>query len=284
MSSMFCFQCQEAVKGTGCTIQGVRRITSDIANLQDLLLYTLKGISIFSMKGRELGVKDSSSERFITESMFATITNADFEREDFIVKVREGIALRNKWKARFGEFEAAIPFAKHDAALWTPGTDAELEAKAATVGVLSTADEDLRSLRELLTYRLKGMAAYLQHATVLGYREYGVIGFMEKGLLATLNDDMGVQELIALVMECGKFGVDVMLLLDQANTTTYGNLEITEVNMGLGSRPGILISGHDLRDMEALLKQTEDTGSMCIHIARSYQYTIIRPSRSTGTS
>lgn len=260
MSSMFCFQCQEAAKGTGCTIQGVCGKTSEVANLQDLLLYTLKGISIYAMQGRELGITDMATEGFIAESMFATITNANFDREGFIVRVREGIALRDQWKSRLDGTEATLPLGTHDAALWTPGTDAELEAKAANIGVLSTDDEDIRSLRELLTYGLKGMAAYMEHAAVLGYRENSVHVFMEKGLAATLDNDLGVAELIALVMECGKFGVDVMALLDRANTTTYGNPEITKVNIGVGSRPGILISGHDLLDMEELLKQTEGTG------------------------
>lgn len=260
MSSMFCFQCQEAAKGTGCTIQGVCGKTSEVAGLQDLLLYTLKGISIFACKGRELGMTDSYSEKFITESMFATITNADFDRDKFVIRIREGIALRDQWKNRLKSIEADVPFASHDAAMWLSETEADLETKAGTIGVLSTENEDIRSLRELLTYGLKGMAAYMEHADVLGYRDDNVHAFMEKGLLATLDDKLGVQELIALVMECGKFGVDVMALLDRANTTTYGNPEITKVNIGVGSRPGILISGHDLKDMEGLLKQTEGTG------------------------
>lgn len=260
MSSMFCFQCQEAAKGTGCTIQGVCGKTSEVAGLQDLLLYTLKGISIFASKGRELGMTDSYSEKFITESMFATITNADFDRDKFVIRIREGIALRDQWKNRLKSIEADVPFASHDAALWLSETEADLETKAGTIGVLSTKNEDIRSLRELLTYGLKGMAAYMEHADVLGYSDDNVHAFMEKGLLATLDDKLGVQELIALVMECGKFGVDVMALLDRANTTTYGNPEITKVNIGVGSRPGILISGHDLKDMEGLLKQTEGTG------------------------
>ncbi|WP_410514249.1 hydroxylamine reductase [Paenibacillus sp. BR2-3] len=260
MSSMFCFQCQEAAKGTGCTIQGVCGKTSDVANLQDLLLFTLKGISIFAVKGRELGLTDAASEKFIVESMFATITNANFDRDGFLARVREGIVLRNQWNARLNASGAVVPFANHDAALWVPGTDEEMDEKAATVGVLSTANEDIRSLRELLTYGLKGMAAYMEHASVLGYREDTVHAFMEKGLVATLSDDLGADELVALVMECGKYGVDVMALLDRANTSTYGNPEITKVNIGVGSRPGILISGHDLKDMEELLKQTEGTG------------------------
>lgn len=260
MSSMFCFQCQEAAKGTGCTIQGVCGKTSDVANLQDLLLYTLKGISIFSVKGRELGVTNAVSEKFIIESMFATITNANFDRDGFIARVKEGVALRDQWKAQLNGFNVTIPSSNHDAALWMPGTEEEIDEKASVVGVLSTDNEDIRSLRELLTYGLKGMAAYMEHAAVLSYRDDSVQAFMERGLAATLNDDLTVNDLIALVMECGKFGVDVMALLDRANTSTYGNPEITKVNIGVGTRPGILISGHDLKDMEELLKQTEGTG------------------------
>ncbi|WP_025692612.1 hydroxylamine reductase [Paenibacillus zanthoxyli] len=260
MSNMFCFQCQEAAKGTGCTIQGVCGKTSDVANLQDLLLYTVKGISIYSVKARELGVTDSASEQFIIKSLFATITNANFDRDGFIARVREGIVIRDSWKKRLAGSLADVPLAGHDAGLWTPGTDEVLEAKAAAVGVLATENEDVRSLRELLTYGLKGMAAYMEHAAVLGYDEASAQAFLERGLAATLNDELTADELVALVMECGKYGVDVMALLDRANTETYGNPEITKVNIGVGDRPGILISGHDLKDMEELLKQTEGTG------------------------
>ncbi|QWU18118.1 hydroxylamine reductase [Paenibacillus sophorae] len=257
---MFCFQCQEAAKGTGCTIQGVCGKTSDVANLQDLLLYTVKGISIYAVKGRELGLTDSASEQFIIKSLFATITNANFDRDGFIARVREGIVIRDGWKKRLDGSLAAVPLGGHDAALWTPGTDEELEAKAAAVGVLATEHEDVRSLRELLTYGIKGMAAYMEHAAVLGYDEASAQAFLERGLAATLNDELTADELVGLVMECGKHGVDVMALLDRANTETYGNPEITKVNIGVGDRPGILISGHDLKDMEELLKQTEGTG------------------------
>ncbi|BCG61527.1 hydroxylamine reductase [Paenibacillus sp. URB8-2] len=260
MSSMFCFQCQEAAKGTGCTIQGVCGKTSDVANLQDLLLYTVKGISIYAVKGRELGVTDIASEHFIIKSLFATITNANFDRDGFIARVREGIVIRDGWKKRLAGSLADVSLGGHDAAQWTPGTDEELEAKAAAVGVLATENEDVRSLRELLTYGLKGMAAYLEHAAVLGYHEAGAQAFLERGLAATLNDELTADELVGLVMECGKYGVDVMALLDRANTETYGSPEITKVNIGVGDRPGILISGHDLKDMEELLKQTEGTG------------------------
>ncbi|MNB81462.1 Hydroxylamine reductase [compost metagenome] len=260
MSSMFCFQCQEAAKGTGCTIQGVCGKTSEVANLQDLLIYTLKGISIFARKGRELGMTDSVTDKFIIESLFATITNANFVPEAFTSRVRTGLQLRDQWSSRLKQAGAAAEFADHDAAVWNAETDEELIAKSETVGVLATENEDVRSLRELLTYGLKGMAAYMEHAAVLGFGDAGSHAFMEKGLAATLDDSLSAGELTALVLECGKFGVDVMALLDQANTTTYGNPEITKVNIGVGRNPGILISGHDLKDMEELLKQTEGTG------------------------
>lgn len=260
MSSMFCFQCQEAAKGTGCTIQGVCGKTSEVANLQDLMIYTLKGISIFARQGRELGMRDSASEKFIIESMFATITNANFVPESFVERIGEGLVLRDQWSSRLKEAGAEVLFAHHDAALWTAGTEEELLAKSETVGVLFTENEDIRSLRELLTYGLKGMAAYMEHAAVLNYYDEGAHAFMEKGLVSTLDDTLTADELIGLVMECGKHGVDVMALLDQANTSTYGNPEITKVNIGVSSNPGILISGHDLKDMEELLKQSEGTG------------------------
>ncbi|SDM54770.1 hydroxylamine reductase [Paenibacillus jilunlii] len=260
MSEMFCFQCQEAAKGSGCTIQGVCGKTSEVANLQDLLLYTLKGISIFAQRGRELGITDQATEKFITGSMFATITNANFTPEHFTARIREGLALRDQWRNWLNSAGAEAALSDHDAALWIAGTDEELLLKAQEVGVLATEHEDIRSLRELLTYGLKGMAAYMEHAAVLGYYEPGAQAFMEKGLAAVLDDTLSGDELTALVLECGKFGVEVMALLDRANTSTYGNPEITKVNIGVGTRPGILISGHDLKDMESLLKQTEGTG------------------------
>ncbi|WP_238651499.1 hydroxylamine reductase [Paenibacillus piscarius] len=257
---MFCFQCQEAAKGTGCTIQGVCGKTSEVANLQDLLVYTLKGIAIFARCGRELGITDPVTEKFTIESLFATITNANFVPEYFTSKIREGLALRDTWRSRVQDAGVEAYLADHDAAKWNAGTDEELMDKAATVGVLATAHEDIRSLRELLTYGLKGMAAYMEHAAVLGFYEAGAHAFMEKGLAATLDDNLDGGQLTALVLECGKFGVDVMALLDRANTAAYGNPEITKVNIGVGTNPGILISGHDLKDMEELLKQTEGTG------------------------
>lgn len=260
MTAMFCYQCQETAKGTGCTIQGVCGKTSEVAGLQDVLIYTLKGISIFAAKGRELGMTDSASDKFIIENMFSTITNANFDGAGFVERIRSGLALRDQWRSRLAAVGAVPALAGHDAAVWSGATEADFWAKMADASILATENEDIRSLRELLIYGLKGMSAYMEHAAVLGHRNDEAHAFMEKGLAATLDDSLGADELTALVMECGKHGVAVMALLDQANTSTYGHPEITKVNIGVGSNPGILISGHDLKDMEELLKQTEGTG------------------------
>nr|WP_202903316.1 hydroxylamine reductase [Gorillibacterium massiliense] len=257
---MFCYQCQEAAKGTGCTIQGVCGKTDDVANLQDLLIYTLKGISIFAAAARKHDRLSVKLNRFVIEGLFATITNANFGKEAILRKVREGLAYRDALHQELSDAGIIAAMGSHDAAVWTGVTDAELEEKAGTVGVLSTENEDIRSLRELLVYGLKGMAAYAEHADNLGHKSEEIQAFIEKALVSTLDDSLGANELIALVMECGKYGVDVMALLDEANTAAYGHPEITKVNIGVGTRPGILISGHDLKDMEDLLKQTEGTG------------------------
>ena len=257
---MFCFQCQEAAKGTGCTVRGVCGKTEDTANLQDLLIYTLKGISIYGVKAREAGIKDRHVDRFVVESLFSTITNANFDKESFIKRIREGIELRESLKEKLINETGQVKDGLHDAAMWKAGTDEELYRKAAQVGVLSTSNEDIRSLRELLIYGVKGMAAYVEHASVLGYEDDNLYAFMQKALAATTDDKLTVEDLTSLVMECGKYGVDAMALLDKANTSTYGNPEITRVNIGVRDNPGILVSGHDLKDMEELLVQTEGTG------------------------
>lgn len=257
---MFCFQCQEAAKGTGCTVRGGCGKTEDTANLQDLLIYTLKGISIYGVKAREAGIKDRQVDRFIAESLFSTITNANFDKESFIKRIREGIELRESLKEKLIKETGQVKDGLHDAAMWKAGTNEELYRKAAQVGVLSTSNEDIRSLRELLIYGVKGMAAYVEHASVLGYEDDNLYAFMQKALAATTDDKLTVEDLTSLVMECGKYGVDAMALLDKANTSTYGNPEITRVNIGVRDNPGILVSGHDLKDMEELLVQTEGTG------------------------
>ncbi len=258
--SMFCYQCQETAKGTGCTIKGVCGKTEDVANLQDLLMFVLKGISVYSEKAREKGIENAEVNKFITDSLFTTITNANFDRAVFIKRINEGLKIRAAVmevceKAGIS-FSGTLP----ECATWFASTEAEFDAKAPLVGVLATENEDVRSLRELLTYGLKGMAAYTEHAYNLGFEDPALYAFMQRALVATLNDNLSADELVGLVMECGKYGVTAMALLDKANTSSYGNPEITKVNIGVGTKPGILISGHDLKDMEELLKQTEGTG------------------------
>ena len=281
--SMFCYQCQEAANCKGCTVKGVCGKTEDLAKAQDLLIYITKGISIYSVRARENGIINKEVDKFIMDSLFATITNANFDTNIFITRIRKGLSLREEVKQQllkagvklsdkgenanwlkkifntfgFGkEEELNLP----DAAVWFSNDLKEFNEKAGKVGVLSTENEDVRSLRELLIYGLKGMAAYAKHANNLGYDDEGLHAFAQKGLASTLDDSLSVDELVALVLECGKYGVDAMALLDKANTTSYGNPEITKVNIGVKNNPGILISGHDLKDMEELLIQTEGTG------------------------
>jgi hydroxylamine reductase len=255
---MFCYQCQEAAGCTGCTIKGVCGKSDDVANLQDLLMYSLKGIAAYNTEARKLGLNDEYTDRFITESLFATITNANFKRSDFIVRVQAALELREDIKAKVIAAGVSVDGITHDSAVWTADAS-EFDAKASTVGVLTTENEDVRSLRELLTYGLKGLAAYAKHAYVLGNKDEGIFVFAEKALLST-TQELSVDEMVGLVLECGKYGVDGMALLDGANTGAYGNPEITKVNIGVGTKPGILISGHDLKDLEELLEQTQGTG------------------------
>lgn len=252
--SMFCFQCQETAKGSGCTIKGVCGKADDVANLQDLLVYVVKGISLFNTEARKAGKESEEANKFIVESLFSTITNANFDREFFVKKIKAGLVLRDKLKASVN-FKGVM----HDSATWSADEKA-FDEKAKSVGVLATKDENLRSLGQLLTYGIKGISAYYEHARNLGFKDNSIDEFIQRGLLATIDEKQTIDSLFALVMECGKFGVNTMALLDKANTSTYGNPEITKVNIGVRNNPGILISGHDLRDMEDLLKQTEGTG------------------------
>ena len=256
---MFCFQCQEAAKGTGCTVKGVCGKTSDVANLQDLLVYTLKGISLYNLEARKLGLDTVDTDRFIMESLFTTITNANFDRSAFIARIKNALELRNEVKESVKKAGGNINF-DHDAANWFADSEEAFDEKAKVVGVLSTENEDVRSLRELIIYGIKGMAAYAEHASNLKYESKDIFAFIDKALVSTLDDSLSADELVALTLETGKYGVDVMALLDKANTETYGNPEITKVNIGVRNNPAILISGHDLRDMERLLEQTEGTG------------------------
>ena len=250
--SMFCFQCQEAAKGTGCTVVGVCGKKEDTAQLQDLLVFTLKGLSVVAAEAKKQDKLDKGTGLFITQGLFATITNANFDNDRFVELVKEAISKRDALKTAIGFSSDA------DEVNWN-GAESEFVAKGAEVGVLSQANEDVRSLRELLIYGLKGMAAYADHAAMLGFEKQEIYDFMIEALVST-TQDLSVDEMVALVLKCGETAVTAMALLDEANTTTYGNPEITEVNIGVSNKPGILISGHDLKDMEELLKQTEGTG------------------------
>ncbi len=260
---MFCFQCQETAKNTGCTVKGMCGKPEETANLQDLLIFVLRGIAIYGEKLKELGQPDRSNDDFVLQGLFATITNANWDDARFEAMISEGLARRDKlrnaflavYKAKNGkDFSEPLP----EAATWTGDSTAFAE-KTKSVGILATENEDVRSLRELLIIGLKGVAAYAEHAAVLGFRKTEIDEFMLEALASTTKD-LSVDEMVALVMKAGGMAVTTMALLDEANTTTYGNPEITQVNIGVGKNPGILISGHDLKDMAELLKQTEGTG------------------------
>ncbi|MFH2143924.1 MAG: hydroxylamine reductase [Bacteroidota bacterium] len=257
--SMFCFQCQETAKGTGCTIAGVCGKKDDVANMQDLLIFVTKGISVYADKARKFGVENDKVNQFVLDALFTTITNANFDKWAIVKKIKQGFLIRDEIRNQFYEMGGNPEEKLHSCTSWFSTDETEMERKSQLIGVLSIENEDERSLKELLTYGIKGMAAYAEHAFNLGYTDKTIFSFMQKGLAAT-TEEKSVEELIALVMECGKFGVDVMALLDDANTQTYGNPEITEVNLGVRNNPAILISGHDLKDLEELLKQTENTG------------------------
>ncbi len=257
---MFCYQCQETAKGTGCTVRGVCGKTDDVAQMQDLLVYVTKGISILGTIARENGYSSSVTDRYVMEALFTTITNANFDKSKIMNKVSEGIEIREMLKKEMKAKGIPIPGKLHSSTTWTPSSEDDMVKKASLVGILGAENEDIRSLRELVTYGVKGIAAYAEHASNLGYENDAVSGFMQKALASVTDDTLTVEQLVGLVMETGKHGVDVMSLLDKANTTTYGNPEITTVNIGVRNNPAILISGHDLKDMEELLRQTEGTG------------------------
>ena len=258
--SMFCFQCQETAKGIGCTISGVCGKTDKVANMQDLLIFVLKGISIYSTKARSLGIETDEVNRFVVESLFMTITNANFDHDRFVTRIQEGLRLRDRIKSEYLNAGGKLPSVLHESATWSGNSVEEFAAKNISVGVLSEKNEDIRSLKEMVVYGLKGMAAYTEHALNLGFEDKSIYKFIQEALVATTDNTLTADQLVALVNETGKFGVTAMALLDKANTSTYGNPEITKVNIGVRNNPGILISGHDLRDMEDLLKQTEGTG------------------------
>ncbi len=253
---MFCFQCQEAAKGVGCEIKGVCGKTSEVANLQDLLLYVTKGVAWWSNKAEEESIDTSKASKYIIDSMFITITNANFDQNKIIEQIKKGFRIRSEVAKQVTSVKNDIP----ECATWQAEEDEALLEKSTKVGILEHKDPDIRSLKELLTYGLKGMAAYAEHAWNLGYIDKEVNAFLKKGLAATVDETLTTNDLLSLVLECGKYGVEVMSLLDKANTESYGHPEMTSVNIGVGKNPGILVSGHDLKDLEELLQQTEGTG------------------------
>ena len=259
MEKMFCYQCQETAKGTGCTVRGVCGKTSDVANMQDLLLFILKGIAHYRVQLRALDAVDHTADRFMLDGLFMTITNANFDKQRFVEKIKEAFKLREQLKQTLLKKGGKPENITFEGAHWTANTPEEMEAKSGSIGVLSTENEDIRSLREMLTYGMKGMAAYTEHAHNLGHENPSIYEFIDRGLVATTLP-LSADQLIQLVLECGKNGVDAMALLDKANTDTYGNPEITKVDIGVRKNPGILISGHDLRDLYELLEQTEGPG------------------------
>ena len=264
--SMFCYQCQEAAGNEGCTVKGVCGKTAEVANLQDLLIYVLKGISYYAERAKEVGVNlDQQTGPFIMKNLFATITNGNFDASRFEENIQEALELRESVKNEFlkaykkehgQEFNEDVP----EAATWSSENVDDFYTKGQEVGVLSTDGEDIRSLRELITYGVKGMAAYADHAYILNESDLELFAFMQKALKATLDDSKSVDEYVNLVMETADHCLKTMALLDKANTENYGHPEPTEVNVGVNDNPAILISGHDLKDMEELLEQTEGTG------------------------
>ena len=255
-NQMFCYQCQETAGCTGCTRVGVCGKNAEVAGMQDLLVYVTRGLSAVTTRLRAEGKAVAAEvNHMVTLNLFVTITNANFDEEAIHARIRATLEQTRALLAQVSDADT-LP----EAARWYETELAAWRAKAPKVGVLSTVHEDIRSLRELLTYGLKGLSAYSKHANALGRDNEEVDAFLQRALAATLDDSLDVDALIALNMEAGKFGVSGMALLDEANTSAYGHPEITRVNIGVGSRPGILVSGHDLRDLEMLLRQTEGTG------------------------
>ena len=252
---MFCYQCQETANCSGCTVSGVCGKKPDTANMQDLLVYVTKGISAVTTRLRAEGKQiDKSVNHLITLNLFTTITNANFDKDVITERIKNTLEIKAKLLNKITD-KSSLP----SAALWS-ANESEFMAKAVTVGVLATENEDIRSLRELITYGLKGLSAYSKHANVLMEDNEELDAFLQRALSMLLDDTLSVDDLVALTLETGKFGVDGMAMLDKANTSAYGNPEITKVNIGVRSNPAILVSGHDLRDLEMLLEQTKDTG------------------------
>lgn len=252
---MFCYQCQETANCSGCTVSGVCGKKPDTANMQDLLVHVTKGISAVTTQIRAEGKQiDKSINHLITLNLFTTITNANFDKDVIVERIKTTLKVKENLLNEVSD-KSTLP----SAALWS-ANESVFMAKAVTVGVLATENEDIRSLRELITYGLKGLSAYSKHANVLMNDNEELDAFLQRALSMLLDDTLSVDDLVALTLETGKFGVDGMAMLDKANTSAYGNPEITKVNIGVRSNPAILVSGHDLRDLEMLLEQTKDTG------------------------
>lgn len=252
---MFCYQCQETANCSGCTVSGVCGKKPDTANMQDLLVYVTKGISAVTTRLRAEGKQIAKNvNHLITLNLFTTITNANFDKDVIVERIKTTLKVKENLLKEVSD-KSALP----SAALWS-ANESEFMAKAVTVGVLATENEDIRSLRELITYGLKGLSAYSKHANVLLEDNEELDAFLQRALAMLLDDTLSVDDLVSLTLETGKYGVDGMAMLDKANTTAYGNPEITKVNIGVRNNPAILVSGHDLRDLEMLLQQTENTG------------------------
>ena len=255
---MFCFQCQETARNTGCTVKGVCGKPEETADLQDLLIYVCKGISVYGEKLKEKGTVDLSAGRFICEALFTTITNAAWDNDVIIDRIKQALKVRDAVKEKLG---SELPGALPDCAVWTADDKEAIMAKALSddLRITATENEDVRSLQEMLVIGCKGIAAYADHAAILGHEKDDIYGFLMEALASTTKA-LSTEEMVAMVMKAGECAVNTMALLDEANTKAYGHPEITEVNIGVDKNPGILISGHDLKDMEELLKQTEGTG------------------------
>jgi len=248
---MFCYQCEETVKGTGCTVKGVCGKDEEVAAYQDVLVYLCRGISVANLAAMENGKGHPDAGLFIADALFATLTNVNFDKGRFAAMIGRAVAIRDALPKTAGT--------EPDACTWTPKGEEDILQKASMVGTLATGDEDVRSLRSTLLFGLKGIAAYYTHAAVLGRTDAAITTFLQKALASTLND-LPLPEMVALVLECGKVGASALALLDEANTTAYGKPQITTVKTGVGRRPGILITGHDLKDLEMLLEQSREAG------------------------
>jgi hydroxylamine reductase len=253
---MFCYQCQEAAKGSGCAIKGVCGKTPEVANLQDILLFTAKGVAFWSHQANLKEFATPEADKFLLDALFITITNANFDQQKIVQVIKDGYTIQDQLQKTVVTIDTVIP----ECASWRGLDEKDMLTKSTFIGILSIENEDIRSLKELLTYGLKGMAAYAEHAWNLGYKNTDIYSFLKKALLATIDHQISADDLVGLVLECGKYGVDVMALLDKANTETFGHPEVSKVNLGVRNNPAILVSGHDLRDLEELLIQTEGTG------------------------